>query len=485
MLVGTLIGTVSTLFIYPLDEGLYGTLQFLIAAAALLAPVAGIGVQALTVRFFPEFTTEDGRHHGFLGLIYLLIAVGILVFSVVAFFLKEEFFDLLRLLEMDVAIFKSNLPEIFALLCVTLFVTRTHQYLTNYQRIVVPYVLLDFWLKLAIPAFVLLAHYQILEVYAIKWLFIALKVFSLLGFLYYTYQLGALQLRIDWSFLTRARVKSMANYALFGIFGSLSTVIAFQIDKVMVTGYEGVVSNGIYSIALFISNIMIIPSKSVIPLVSAQISQLSVKGDQKTIEGLYHKSSITLLIAGLGFFLLIWWNIEDVFSLTTNKEALMLGKYVVLYLGIAKLIDMVTGVNSQIIAFSRYFRWNLLFIVIMGILTVSANMYFIPRLGITGAAVATLISLTTFNLLKFAFIWYVFGMQPFNLNTVYILLLGILASLGCWWMPETTWPLLNIALRSLLVFLLFAVPIYVLRLSEDISALVEKYLRMLFKALGR
>lgn len=485
MLIGALIGVFSTLFIYPLDQELYGTVQFLIGAVALFAPFAGIGIQALTVRFYPEFSTKRPDTHGFLGLLYLLLTVGIVLFAALSFFIKDAFFSLLRFIKMDPEVFQNNLAEILVLLCISLYMMRTREYLTNYQKVVVPYLLQDFWVKLLLPVFILLAYLQLLPGDIIVWIFIVCNGFGLLALLYYTHRLGALHISIDWSFLTKERIRTMTNYALFGILGSLSAVMAFQIDKVMVTGFEGMASNGIYSIALFISNVLVIPSKGIIPLVSAQISRLSKDDDYEQIGQLYNKSSITLLIIGLTFFMLIWWNIDDVFGLTPNKDSLMLGKSVVLYLGMAKLIDMVTGVNSQIIAYSRYYRWVFLFVALMGVLTIFSNLYFIPRMGITGAAVATFISLTIYNLLKFLFIWYVFKMQPFQRNTVYVLLLGGVASLLAWLMPPTPWLLVNIALRSLIIFGLFALPVYHFRLSEDISAAADKYLRMFWKAIGR
>ena len=76
-------------------------------------------------------------------------------------------------------------------------------------------------------------------------------------------------------------------------------------------------------------------------------------------------------------------------------------------------------------------------------------------------------------------------MQPVGRSTLYVLGLGALASLAAWLVPSTPWLIVNIALRSLLIAILFALPVYYFRLSEDISSAVEKYLRVLWKALGR
>ncbi len=487
MLIGVLVGTISTLFVYPLNSStlaFYGNIQFIINTAAILVPFANLGITTLTVRFFPEFSENRSDHRGYLGLLYLLLLGSLLAFGIGGMLFRSGALHVVELLDWNVDDLHSNTGEILALTIVSVYLTITQIYLTNFQRVVIPSVLNSLFQKITIPALILCGYYALASGETLKWLFVLSKLIVLIALIYYTYRLGALHLRVDWSFITKARLRSMGGYALFGVMGSLSSAIAFRIDTVMIAAMLNFEKTGIYSIALFIANIMIIPNKSVGPLIGAQIAAESHAENWPKIASLYRKSAQSLLLLGMGFFLLVWWNLEDIFSFTPSPEQLMEGKMVVLFLGIAKLYDMVTGLNGRVIAYSKYYRWNLLFILLMGVVTVLANMHFIPRYGIVGAAIATLIALSVFNTAKQIFLWIKFRIQPFSMDTLKICAFGALASAVVWLLPDTSYPLVNIVVRSLLISSLFGLPLYFLGISPDINAMVDKYIRIIRSKLG-
>ena len=190
------------------------------------------------------------------------------------------------------------------------------------------------------------------------------------------------------------------------------------------------------------------------------------------------------MIIGIGAFMLVWWNLDDIFRITPRTEELMTGKMVVLYIGIAKLVDTVMGINGPIIYYSKYFRWSFLFILIMGILTVTTNLYFIPKIGFVGAAIATMISLVIFNLLKFIFIWWVFKIQPFDIKTFQALFIAGIGSLVLYYWPSFNIPLFDIVLRSTAILLLFGLPIYYFRVSPDINRETDRILNLILRWTG-
>ena len=53
--IGVLIGMVSMFFIYPLSGEMIGEIRFIVNTAGLLAPFLLLGVNNLTIRFFPRF----------------------------------------------------------------------------------------------------------------------------------------------------------------------------------------------------------------------------------------------------------------------------------------------------------------------------------------------------------------------------------------------------------------------------------------------
>ncbi len=474
MLLGVLIATISTLFIYPLNLELYGELQFIIASAALLLPIATLGVHSLVVRFYPLFKDVGAKNHGYLGLLFLFVGVALVLFTIISFCMRDGLYQLVTLLGWSPTIFRSNLLPIYGLLICNAYFLLVQKYLTNYQRVVVPSLLNEFLIKLQVPAIVLLSVYTLIDEDRLKMLYVIVMFVALLILLIYIYKLGVLLLRVDWSFITKSRISQMSEYAMYGVLGTLSSVLAFRIDTIMVAGYTDFKTTGIYVIALFIANILIIPSRSVLPLIGAEIADLHNASNIEAIERLYKKSSTVLMITGIGIFLLVWTNLESILSLTQRKDELMMGRTVVLYISIARIFDMMMGANGLIISYGKYYKWNFLFIIIMGVLTVTTNIYMIPKIGFVGAAIASLISLSLFNIIKFLFVYHKYRIQPFGLGTIWTILISLLCYGIVSLLPEFNIAIFDIIIRSVVILVVFGLLIYYFKISDDINQVVDK-----------
>ena len=160
---------------------------------------------------------------------------------------------------------------------------------------------------------------------------------------------------------------------------------------------------------------------------------------------------------------------------------MIIGKYVFLYLAIAKLFDMVTSINSYILVYSKFYKFNLGFVIVLGILNVTLNIYLIPIFGMEGAAIASLTSLVMYNLMKIVFIFIKFKIHPFSKNTIKTLIIGTISFLLIDQIPEGSYfdnTYINLVVKGGIVgfgvLITFAVPIYLLKVSTDINALLEK-----------
>ncbi|MCB0446763.1 MAG: polysaccharide biosynthesis C-terminal domain-containing protein, partial [Gelidibacter sp.] len=175
-------------------------------------------------------------------------------------------------------------------------------------------------------------------------------------------------------------------------------------------------------------------------------------------------------------FLLIVLNINELYHLI--PEEFSGGLVVVFLVGVAKLYDNLMGCNNVVLFNSDYYRVVLLFGVILTILTVLLNMLFIPRSGINGSAFATFLAITVYNTIKIYFVKRKFDMMPFTYDTGKVLVL-IIVSIGLFYFWEFPFhPIVNIMLKSLLVTFVYVVSILKLNVSEDISILIKKYLKV-------
>jgi len=469
---GTGIGVLSSIFIYPASAAslaLYGTIQFIIDAAALLANFGSMGVNALTIKFFPEFEDKERQNHGFLGILILLSILGMLISGLLVFFLRAPLMQFGAWLDISSDLFKTHTIGILAITFCTIFINLGINYTSNYKRIVVPKMIQDLGLKITLPIFILAFTWQLLEATQVEYLMVGVFFLILICIFLYLVYLGGLDWKANFSRINKGLAKRMGVFAAYGILSGVSGLLMLRIDSIMVATMISEEANGIYKISSLIILTMAIPMNAIIKISDPIISRAWKDQNLKEIGELYRKSSTTLLVAGMFIFLGIWVSVEELFRLTGNFEAMILGRYVILFIGLGKLFDLMSGINGSIIILSKYFRFHLITVMVLAVANIILNIILIPKYQIAGAALATMISLMLYNLVKFVFIWWKFKMQPFRFKVFKVLALGALSAWIAFYIPSTNLLLLDILINSLWICLSFFLPAIYFRFSEEIS----------------
>lgn len=470
--IGVAVGAFSTLFIYPLAKEVYGLTQFLISMAAFLVPLASLGILSLTVRYFPTFHHPEKKHHGYLGILLIAILGAASMFLVFITLFQDSFIALLDRLKFNTDLFQDNALTLGILCFIAIMNALLVGYIRNFRRIAIPALLSNFIPKVALPTLVALFYFKILTTEQVVYGVLGYYTFIMIALVFYTRHLGQLHLKPNFKFIDKKLLREMGTYSVYGILGTMGGILAFRIDGIMVSSLLDLGSNGIYSMMLFMAGVVEIPATSIVAIVGPIIASAWKNNDIDEIRTLYKKTSLNLLIAGIFIFLLIWVSVDSLFQLSSNYEDLALGLNALLFLGLAKLVDMVTSINDQIIRFSKYFRFNLVAIVSLGILNIFINYLLIPRYQITGAAMATFFSLFMFNLLKLIYIRIKLKMHPFTWNTLWVVVLGGITYGVVSVIPDTNIPLLDIVIKSGVIALIYIPNLLYFKLSEDINEVV-------------
>jgi len=491
---GIAIGAVNILFIYPkmLEGEQYGFIQALISAAKIFLPFVLLGSMYMIVRFFPDFKDKQNGHNGYLPFILLWGNVGFTLFAAIFIGFQKEIFSIFKANQDMVADYGNYLLPILYFLAIATILTK---YISNFHRIAIPSIFNDLFLKIGAPILCILFGFQLLDFGNLLQGYAWLYGIIVIALVYYTYYLGQLFLKLDFKKFTREKLKSIGTYASYGILGGLGTSIIPHIDNLMVASLMDFENTAIYIIPNFITSAIDAPRRAIVGIAAPLIAESWKKNDLKHIQELYQKTSLNQLIVGVFLLLLAWSSIDHLYTLIpegpnkTNYEA---GKYIVLILGLSKVFDMVTGVNSEIIGYSKYFRFNFYAIVLLSVFAILANYFLIPIYGIKGAALATLISYAIFNLIKFVFLLYKLNLQPFTWQTLQVIILGIVIYFIVYYAPDLSGlipaidfkniiaALLNIAFKSIAIALLFGGAVLYFRLSEDISSLVGTFWKKKF-----
>jgi O-antigen/teichoic acid export membrane protein len=224
-------------------------------------------------------------------------------------------------------------------------------------------------------------------------------------------------------------------------------------------------------------------SRSMIKVATPVVTNLWKERDMEGMRRISREMSLVNLIVGSFLFLLIWVNLDNIFSLMPGSYSD--GRYVFLFLGLARVMDMYSGLNGTILVTSKKYRYDFTFSLMLVALTVASNALLIPRWGMTGAALATMITVLAYNAIRIASVWKFYRIQPFALSDLLVVALAA----GCIGASALVPPMGHFIadglIRSALVAALYGGAVYSLKLSPEINRTIDRTLSRLGIRLGR
>lgn len=477
---GLAIGIASTLFVYSRQDVVeaYGLVQFLLSIGIIGLPLFSLSANTVAIRFFPRFEDKTTGHHGFISLVLLMCLAGWGICLLIALLARGPIEHLLT----------HNSPLLsqflWMALPLALFFTISAvlgTYSINFRRIVIPSILIDFTFKIFLPIQMVAIWQGWISIRTAIWLLLAHYFLVMMGMIIYLDRLNQWHLRLNWSFITPELRRDMARYAGFGIINSFALLLATKADTLMVGSLTTMKSTGIYAVALNIAAAIEIPTKSMYGASLSFVAKYLADENWTEMEILYRKVSVNLLLAGLFIFGCIWLSVNDLYALMPNSAEMSAGKYVLLFLSLAKLVDMGASLNNQLVYYSTFYRYSMFSLIILAIANIGFNLWLIPLWGLTGAAVAVLLSITCYNLFSLALVWIKFRMQPFSKNTLVLFGLALLAMGVVWFLPSTGYLAINIVVRSGAYALIFGGLAIYLRVSPDLNDMLTGLLSRLRK----
>ena len=471
---GIVLGYINVLYLFPayLTAGEIGITRVVQDFAMLLVSFAQLGTRASIIRYFPSMQNNRSKADSFFSLMLFLSLIGYLIFLLLAYGLKNPLLGL----------FIEKSPEVvtyFWLVLVLVLIMVIHNVISDFTRsfleILVPNflkeVLLRLWTTLSIAA------------YIIGWVDFDGFVYCIVGayllnlVILSAYLFAKTSTRFKPNFFNELKfseIKPIITYGLYALIGASGAIIVSKVDVVMVTSMLGTFETGIYTLAFYMAVIIEVPRRVVTQISAPLISRHLESVDLRGIRDIYTKSSINLFIIGFLFLIGILTNLDNIYHYVPNNEIYEAGKLVVIFVGLGKLIDMSFGLNGEIIILSKYYKINILLTGFLALITIATNYYLIPIYGITGAAVGTTFSIVIFNLLKFIFIWVKFKLQPFTLNHLKLLFIGGLIFSAAYLTPSLDNHLVDLILRSFLIFVVYVGLVYVLKISEEINTTLHE-----------
>jgi len=475
--VGVVLGFVTAGLLFPriFSTEQVGLLRLLVSYAVLFSQFASLGINTATVKLFPYFRDKEKKHHGYLGIALLVILAG-LVISIIIYLMLRPYFVAHG--QEKSALFVTYFYYVVPLIIFTLLFNVFDTYYRVLYNAVKGIVYKEIVQRVLILVVIIGYALHMID-FRLTVILYVLAIISPAFFLFVSLiRSGQFFVKPDFSFVDEKLKKQFLDVSFFGMISTFSGVLVLNIDVIMVDGILGLSAAGIYTVTFFFGTLILVPLRTMGKIGSVVISDAWKANDTETIQNIYKKSSLSLSVIGFLLFIGIWGNIDNVFFIISNDY--LSGKYVILFIGLAALLDIALGINPQIIINSKYYRYISYFLFIFAVLLIITNLLLIPVYGIVGAAIASLISKFIYNLIKFFFLYKKFGFQPFDYRYPLLILFSLIAYFASLLLSPFDNYILDIVVRSLFIFVMFSVPVYLFKISEDINEHVDKIIRALF-----
>ena len=270
------------------------------------------------------------------------------------------------------------------------------------------------------------------------------------------------------SHVTKKFYKKMASMATLVYFGGTIFMIASFIDTIVIMSLLGTTAAGIFALGSVVSGLVQAPQRGAVAASVPVLSKAWKDKDFDKINLIYQRSGINLLIASLGIFLIVWLNYADAVTTFKLKPAYLESQWVFFFLGMARVVDLGTGVNSQIIGTSTFWRFEFVSGMILLSLAVPLNYFLVKQAGIVGAGYSNLIAMFIYNVIRITFLKKKFNMHPFSIKTFYAILLAVGCYFICYYAFNSLHGFLAIMLKTIVFTALYGGSIIYFDLSPDV-----------------
>ncbi len=450
----------------PAEYGLYGTFM---AMANIINSFANLGMQAYIYKFYPYYQDNlKVKENDMMGWAFITSLFGFIMVMAAGYIFKD----------LVVRKFSANSPEfvkyyawVFPLGFGLTMYSLLEAYAWQLKKSVLTSFLREMFFRLitSVLAMLLFLHFirdfdVFIKIFSFTYILLALILLSIL------IRSGEIHLTLRVSRVTKKFFKKILVLCSFIWSGGLIQNIAFVFDSIVIAAVipNGLAWAGIFALAQNIASLIQAPQRGIIAASLAHLSRAWKDKDYEKIRRIYQRSSINQLIFACGIFVLIWLNFMDGVKNFHLQPAYEQAKPVFLFLGLWRIIDMGTGVNSQIIGTSTLWRFEFVTGIILLAITLPLNYILAKKLGVVGPAIATLISYTIYNAIRYVFLFRKFNMQPFNAKTGLTLLLAVCGYWLSYLLLSHIHGFAAMALRSFFFIIFYGSGTLLLKLSPDV-----------------
>ena len=451
-------------------ESQYGLTSTFIAIAATMQAFASFGASSYIFKFFPYYNRHlPARKNDMMAWALLTCIIGFCIVMIGGWLCKDLIIKKYKTNAADlVRYYYWIFPMGFGLTIYTIL----EAYAQTLHKSVLTNFLREVQWRLFTTVLIVLFIFHFISDFSvfIKWYVFGYPSIAIILFIYLV-----VTQKIHFSFsvskVTRRYFKKIVSFNMFVYSGMLVFTISQVFDTIIISSVldDGLAKAAIFSLAQTMTSIIQAPQRGIIAASIAHLSQAWKDKNIALIQKIYQRSSLNLLLFALGIFALIALNYKEAVLTFKLKDTYALGFSAFIVLGIAKVIDLGTGLNAQIIGTSNYWKFELTSgMVLLGI-TLPLTYVLVKQFGILGPAIAYCISTTIYNTIRIIFLWQKFKLQPFTQNSLYTVVVAGLCYSICYIIFRNVHGFGGLIIRSAIFIVLYGAAVLGFALSPDVK----------------
>lgn len=480
---GVAIGFFTTFYVLTkyLTQEEIGLTRVLVDAAMLFAAVAQLGTNASIIKFFPYFA-DGKRNRGIFGWSVMLPLVGFTLVAGALLLFKGEIIEAYSERSPLIAkYFNLLIPLTVFMLYQTVFETNANVLM----RITVPKLVREVGIRLMTLVCYLLYGHRVITFDTFVLMFTLSYGVAMLLNLCYLVSMKKVSFNLEWKSVDRGLMSDLIKYSLF------MTVIVlasntYLVGSLFIGAKEGLALTGVYTIAYFIANVVDVPCRSLGAISRPVLATAAKEDDWKEVTAIAKNVALHQFLVSTMILLLIWINLDALFEVIPNGDEYKGGKWVVLILGMARVVNGTCGMSIDVLNYSKKYRIGMVFVLVLTVGMVMMNYWLVTVWSINGAAAATVFAYLAYYILLLPYNKLRLGVSIFStglLKVVAIIAMGLAIDLG-WRMaiapllPDgIIWTLVDAAAKTTIVAGAVAFAIYKTKVSKHVNEIVDKVLR--------
>lgn len=270
-----------------------------------------------------------------------------------------------------------------------------------------------------------------------------------------------------------AEYREIFRFTIYHLLTNFSVSLLGYIDALMLAPLDksGTSAVAVYSPAVFLMSILVIPYRAIATSSLAPLVQSYEQKQMDKVAVLFRKAAINGWIVAVGMMAIIVCNLPNAVRILPPAYNSLTQVAVILMIG--RMVDMLTGLNNELLSISNHYR--ILFWMTVGLVAmiIGFNLWLIPAYGVVGAALGTSIALSLYNIMKLTVVYVKLRLLPISRESFVVLFAGGAAMIPGYLLPFLGNAVLDAAVRGGIILVVFLILLLLLKPSTDLQEFVR------------